>query len=200
MSKIKEPNYFSRMVVPDDHPLRPIRDTEKYLQLFAGATSERVVGEASPTYLADPEAPRLIRDVAPDCRILISLRDPVERAFSHYLMMRNNGKTNDSFLNEIRRGLELQSQLGVGLLRPEVGLYHDQVKRYQETFDAAQIKVILFEDFMSDSKGTLEQILGFLGIQHDLGGFDVPVYREFAEPRGSVTRYHLWQPFDRTYN
>ena len=189
MSKIKEPNYFSRIVVPDDHPLRPIRDTEKYLQLFAGVTNERVVGEASPTYLADPEAPRLIREVAPDCRILISLRDPVERAFSHYLMMRNNGKTKDSFLNEIRRGLQLQSQLGVGLLRPEVGLYHEQVKRYQETFAAAQIKLILFEEFMSDSKGTLEQILGFLGIRHDLAGFDVPVYREFAEARGSITRY-----------
>ena len=200
MSKIKEPNYFSRIVVPDDHPLRPIRDREKYLQLFAGVTNELVIGEASPTYLADPEAPRLIREVAPDCRILISLRDPVERAFSHYLMMRNNGKTNDSFLNEIRRGLELQSQLGVGLLRPEVGLYHRQVKRYQETFNAAQIKVILFEEFMSNSKGTLEQILGFLGIRHDLSGIRRAGLSGVRRSPRFHYPLHLWQPFDRTYN
>lgn len=189
MSRIKEPNYFSRVIVPDDHPVRPIRDKAKYLALFAGATSERVVGEASPTYLADPEAPRLIRQVAPDSRVLISLRDPVERAFSHYLMMRNNGMAKASFLDEIRRGLNLQSQRSLVLLRPDVGLYHEQVKRHLDTFGAAQVKVILFEEFMADAKGGLGQILEFLGIRHDLGSFNAPAYRRFAEVRGPVVRY-----------
>lgn len=189
MSKIKEPNYFSRVVVPDDHPVRPIRDTQKYLQLFAGVTSERIVGEASPTYLADPEAPRLIREVAPDSRVLISLRDPVERTFSHYLMMRNNGTATASFQDEINRGIQLQARRNLAVLRPEVGLYHEQVKRYLDTFNAAQVKVILFEEFMADVKGTLGQILQFLGISHDLENFAAPAYRQFAEVRGPVVRY-----------
>src|SRR5262245_19319223 len=134
MSKIKEPNFFSRIVVPPDHPVRPIRDTDAYLELFAGSEGHALVGEASPTYLADPEAPRLIRAASPDCRIVVSLRDPVERAFSHYLMMRNNGVTERSFLDEIRRGFELRDRLNIALLRPDVGLYHDQVARYREVF------------------------------------------------------------------
>jgi hypothetical protein len=134
MSRIKEPNYFSRTLIPDDHQVRPIRDSQKYLQLFDGVTSEAVVGEASPTYLADPDAPRLIHDVSPEARILISLRDPVERAFSHYLMMRNNGTARLSFLREIQRGLQHAANSHLVLLRPEIGLYHDQVARFVATF------------------------------------------------------------------
>ncbi len=188
MSKIKEPNYFSRIVVPDDHPVRPIRDRQKYLQLFAGATGQRIIGEASPTYLADPEAPQRIHEVSPGCRVLISLRDPVERAFSHYLMMRNNGKVRGSFHDEVRRGLRLQSRQDFGLLRPDVGLYHVQVKRFLDTFGAARVKVILFEEFMADVKGTLGQVLEFLEIQHDLESFIPTAYRQFGEARGPIAR------------
>ena len=81
MSPVKEPHYFSRRVIPDDHHYRPIRDKEKYLSLFKKVNNEKVVGEASPTYLRDPEAPRLIHQVSPNARILISLRDPIERPF-----------------------------------------------------------------------------------------------------------------------
>lgn len=189
MSRIKEPNYFARIVVPDDHPVRPIRDEQKYLQLFSAATTEAIIGEASPTYLADSEAPRLIREVSPGARILISLRDPVERAYSHYLMMRNNGFANESFLAEAQRGLRLQGQRNIIILRPDVGLYHEQVRRHLETFGTGQVKIIIFEEFMVDVSGTLRQIAEFLGIQQDFSNVKLPVYRQFAEARGPLARY-----------
>lgn len=188
MSRIKEPNYFSRVVVPADHPVRPIRDTQAYLQLFAGAEGKVLIGEASPTYLADPEAPRLIKEVSPHCRILISLRDPVERAFSHYLMMRNNGITELSFLEEIRRGFELRDRLNIALLRPDVGLYHDQVARYREAFGTAQVMVLIFEEFMADPAQALRRVLAFAGVQYDIGDFRPAAYRQYAEVRGSVVK------------
>ena len=171
MSKIKEPNYFSRVVVPDDHPLRPIRDTEKYLQLFAGATSERVVGEASPTYLADPEAPRLIRDVAPDCRVLISLRDPVERAFSHYLMMRNNGKAEGSFLDEVRRGLRASIAAGC---RPVASRCRSLSCAGQEI--SGNVRLRAGKSYpvrgvhVGQQRHVRADIWSFSGIRHDLSG------------------------------
>ena len=86
MSAIKEPNYFSINTVPDNHPvLKPIRDKMKYLSLFDDVTNEKIIGEASPDYLPDPDAPHLIHQVAPHAHIVIILRDPVERAFSDYL-------------------------------------------------------------------------------------------------------------------
>ncbi len=188
MSRIKEPNFFSRVVVPANHPVRPIRDTAAYLELFAGSEGFALVGEASPTYLADPEAPRLIKEVSPGSRVVASLRDPVERAYSHFLMMRNNGFTNRSFPDEIRRGFELRTQLDIVLLRPDVGLYHDQVARYLETFGPAQFMVLIFEEFMADPAASLRKILAFAGVEHEIGDFRPPAYRQYAEVRGTFVR------------
>jgi hypothetical protein len=174
--------------------VRPIRDTDAYLQLFTGSEGFSLVGEASPTYLADPDAPRLIKEVSPECRIVASLRDPVERAFSHYLMMRNNGVTDRGFMDEIRRGFELRKQLNIVLLRPDVGLYHDQVARYLETFGTRQFMVLIFEEFMADPAAALRRILAFAGIEHELGEFRPPVYRQYAEVRGSFVRRLFGNP------
>jgi hypothetical protein len=189
MSRIKEPNFFSRTVVPDDHPLRPIRDPRRYLQLFEGVTTEAVVGEASPTYLADPDAPRLIHDKSPEAHILISLRDPVERAFSHYLMMRNNGTAKLPFLGEIRRGLEQGENRHLVLLRPDVGLYHDQVARYFGMFGRGRVRVILFEELGADTRGTLQQILQFLGVNESIEVAGGEAHRQFGEARGPLVRF-----------
>ncbi len=189
MSRIKEPNYFSRVLVPDDHPVRPIRDEQAYLRLFSGVTTETVIGEASPTYLADPEAARLIRDVAPDARMLVSLRDPVERLYSHYLMMVNNGSAGPDFMKEIRRGLEYGHDRSRMLLRPEIGLYHGQLQRLLETSGENRVRVILFEEFAADPRGTLAAVLEFVGIDHSLEGFRSAVHRRYARARGPLARY-----------
>ena len=52
---------------------------------------KKLLEESSPTYLSDSDAPKLIHKVAPNARILISLRDPVERVYSYYLMDKNQG-------------------------------------------------------------------------------------------------------------
>lgn len=189
MSKLKEPNYFSRVVVPDDHPVRPIRDERQYLQLFADADGARIVGEASPTYLADPEAPRLIKAAIPRAKVLVSLRDPVERAFSHYLMMLNNGTARGTFLEEIQRGVALGDNRSLALLRADVGLYQQQVQRFRSEFGDAQLKVIVFEEFSADVAGTLRQVLDFLGVEHPLKDFTAPAYREYSVARGPLVRY-----------
>jgi hypothetical protein len=189
MSRIKEPNYFSRVVVPDDHPVRPIRDTDSYLRLFAAAGDAKVVGESSPTYLADPEAPALMDQFAPSCRVLVSLRDPVERAYSHYLMLRNNGMATGSFADELKRGLRQKEQRNIILLRPDVGLYFEQVRRHLDVFGNSRLHVVLFEEFMKDVPGSLSGITRFLGIEHDFSKFKAPAYRQFAEVRGPVVRY-----------
>src|SRR5262245_21444242 len=91
MSRIKEPNYFSRAVIGEQAPMvKPIRDERQYLRLFDGAGGAQVIGEATPFYLEDPAAPALISQAVPHAKVIVSLRDPVERLYSHYLMMRNN--------------------------------------------------------------------------------------------------------------
>ena len=189
MSKLKEPNYFSRVIVPDDHPVRPVRDEREYLQLFAEAGDAHIVGEASPTYLADPEAPRLIRNAVPHAKVLVSLRDPIERAYSHYLMMLNNGTARGTFLEEIKRGLALGGNRSLALLRADVGLYFRQVERFRSGFPDSQFKVLVFEEFSADVAGSLRHVLEFLGVEPPPIEFAAEAYREYSVVRGPFVRY-----------
>ena len=189
MSRIKEPNFFARIAIPDDHPIMPIRDEGRYLQLFAAAGDARYRGESSPSYLEDPEAPYLIDRAAPDAKVIVSLRDPVERLHSHYLMLLNNRPALGGFLEEAKRGLTLQHDRSLSLLWPETGRYHDSVRRYMDVFGADRFKVLIFEELSADAPGTLRQVLDFLGIEHPVNDDAPPKHRGHGQARGPLVRY-----------
>jgi hypothetical protein len=83
----------------------------------------------------------------------------------------------------------LQPNRSIVLLRPDVGLYFEQVRRHLDEFGAARVHVVLFEEFMGDIKGGLRGIAQFLGINHDFQDFKAPAYRPFAEARGPLVRH-----------
>lgn len=194
MSKIKEPHYFSRVVIPDDYPFPPCRDREKYLRLFAEANESRYVGEASPSYLADPGAAHLVHHVSPDAKIIACLRDPVDRIYSHYLMLLNGGFAKGSLMSEIERGIAYGREWNRILLRPEIGLYADSVKRYLTRFGAPQVHVLVFEELAADPATAVARILRFLGIDFDMTGFDTTGYRRFGVARGPLVKYLFGSP------
>lgn len=99
MSSKKEPWYFNSPEYVNVYPEKPIHNDKKYLSLFKGVLEEKAVGEASTTYLADPTTPERIHSVLPESRIIISIRDPVERAFSSYLMILERRLTKLSLRN-----------------------------------------------------------------------------------------------------
>jgi len=192
MSPVKEPNYFSVNTVPDNHPiLKPIRDKKKYLQLFEKVTNEKIVGEASPDYLADKDTPSLIHQIIPDARILISLRDPVERAFSDYLIHLRQGLMKLSFHEELQNELNQKIDLTQPNCRLEYGFYFQSVQRYLEVFDSTQIKIIIFEEFIKDTKAVIKDILQFLDVNSTLNDFDDEVHNPYQGPRGSVAQHLL---------
>jgi hypothetical protein len=190
MARIKEPNYFSRALVGDGHPMvKPIRRERDYLKLFSDAGDARIVGEATPFYLADPGAPALIRRKSPDASALATLRDPVERLYSHYLMMRNNLPSMGGFMEEIERGLLLQGNRDVAFLDPSIGLYSGQIERYRRDIGASRFKVIILEDWSRDAPRTLRAICDFLGLKPVLLGAPPPAQRRYSEARGPLVRY-----------
>ena len=190
MSRIKEPNYFSRVVIGESHPMvKPIRDLERYLRLFDGAGDAKVIGEATPFYLEDPEAPGLIHDTVPEARIILSLRDPVDRLFSHYLMMRNNRPVMGSFMEEIERGLAMQGDRDSAVLAPTTGLYSRQVARYLRVFGEGRVYVLILEEWARDVPRALTEVLRFLGVDYDCEALTGLPQRGYAEARGPVVRY-----------
>ena len=100
MSPVKETNYFAyglddagqlRFGDPDVHRF-PVKSLAAYEALFAGAGDAVAIGEASTMYLECPQAAARIHDLLPATRIICGLREPVDRAYSDYLMyLRNRG-------------------------------------------------------------------------------------------------------------
>jgi len=161
MSPRKEPNYLSS-IDPTFLSPPPIRDEKKYGTLFDGVTNEKRIGEASPIYLRDPASPNLIKNLVPDPKIVIILRDPVERAYSQYLLRISNGMTY-SFAEAIKLALDSKDNDFNGRII-NGGMYYEQVKRYLDTFGDDSVKVVIFEEFIKDSQKIVQQIIDFLGV------------------------------------
>jgi hypothetical protein len=172
MSPVKEPHYFSRIKPSAERRafFPHVADEASYLALFAGVAGEELVGEASTSYLWERETAQRIRDRVPDARILIMLRDPVERAYSQYW-------------NDVREGLEKRQFLdaliderrsgpgawGVSSLYIDCGLYAEQVERYLDAF-GSRVHASLFEEFTADEASTTAETLSFLGVEPLEGG------------------------------
>jgi hypothetical protein len=129
------------------------RGTDWYRQQFAGADG-RAVGEFSHSYLSSPEAPARIASYSPTMRLLVCLREPVDRAFSDYLdLAKNNGFTG-SFDEAIERYPRLLDR----------GRYATHLSRYLEHFPATQLHVGLFDDLRSDPQEYADEVYDFLGL------------------------------------
>jgi Sulfotransferase family len=163
----KEPTYFVTAPVPSHYVpgIYYAGDKEGYLRLYEGAGGYKAVGDASPGYLWDVNAPHRIHDVCPGARIVIMLRDPVERAHSHYLRQAWWGIEPLSFLEAIKRDHSGDpNNWWNRFMYVEIGLYHEQVKRYIETFGRAQVAIYLLDELEKDSWGVMSAICRHIGV------------------------------------
>lgn len=185
MSPVKETRYFSTRNV-----LREITDKNEYLDLFRKAADHDAIGEATPSYLWDPDTPGLIHQVVPAARIIMILRDPIERAYSHYLMdLRYTGRTK-SFYDELIEGYNSQEKVkivGESNLYVDLGMYYEQVKRYFDVFGRERVKVVIFEEFVKDPVGTVNEILAFLEVNHRVSQIDSNQYNPYSLSRSRIS-------------
>lgn len=213
MSAIKEPHYFAAEIRPDnldaevgqevasdapglraflDGSMTPKRfggtvtEWSDYLRLFANSRGETALGEASVCYLWSPSAPSAIAARIPGAKIIVMLRDPVERAFAQYLHGATHGAIRWSFREHIERGLRHTSG-PLCLYRPflEFGMYAGQIRRYLEAF-GANLWIGFYEDFRDRPREVLREVCRFLGVSDafvpDMG----QRYPENEPPRAAV--------------
>ena len=167
MSPMKEPHFFSRIqpAARWEAFFPHVSDEDEYLALFGGVANEPVVGEASTSYLWDREAAGRIARAVPRAKILIVLRDPVDRAYSHYRNDVREGMERRTFIE----ALEAEQRDGAGgwgasSLYLDCGRYAGQVERYLGRFEG-RVKVLFFDDLVGDEAGTIAGVHGFLGVQ-----------------------------------
>jgi hypothetical protein len=173
MSKVKEPHYFAT----DLGRYPAIKTLDDYLALFAESAAEHVrVGEASVYYLRSSVAIPNIHQFNPEARIIAMFRNPVEMVYSlHSQLLYVAEETVVDFeaawrLQERRsRGMDVpRTCREPSLLQyAEVGRFGTQTERLLATFPAAQVKLILYDDFVASPQEVYDQVIAFLGIPHD---------------------------------
>ncbi len=147
------------------------RGLDWYREQFRGAEDALAVGEVSHTYLASAEACERIAAANPKMKLVVSLREPVERAFSDYLDGVKNGQIEGSFED----ALEAHPELLDG------SRYARQLAVYLERFEREQLHVGVFDDLGRDPDGFAAALFAFLGVApHPLA----PAQRKAMMPAG----------------
>lgn len=137
-----------------------INTQEDYEREFESVKNEKVIGETSPAYLAVPTAPEKIHGLIPHAKLIAILRDPAERAYSHYLMRRRQKREFRSSFEQCLNEDDIDPERSY----KSRGFYGEQLERYRKFFRKDQILVLLYEDFVENPEKMLQKIFTFLEV------------------------------------
>jgi hypothetical protein len=208
MSPIKEPHHFSKDIIKENfsdeykHYLKTrnvnleeylktdfsrkiwewyTEDFNQYLQLFKKVNNEIAIGEISHGYLFSSVAAKEIKAQYPDAKIVMILRNPIERAYSHYLANVRDGRTTLNFKEELIADSKKERKgWCISHCYTEMGLYYDQVKRFTEEFEKDQIRIYLNDDLKKNAEALAKDLFTFLGVNTKV---DIDYHKKQNEAR-----------------
>ncbi|MCB1615457.1 MAG: sulfotransferase [Pseudomonadales bacterium] len=173
-SEVKEPCFlcYAGGTMPSDKVGPDVTDNPHiYRKLFEGGKNRHLRGEATAIYLYLHE--RTISNIkaflpsAEKTKIIMVLRNPVDRAFSQYMMNIRDLRETLSFEEAIEaEAARKQNNLNSDFFYLDRGFYYAQVKDYLENF--SDVKVYLFEDLLGDPRAVVDDMLDFLGARKDV--------------------------------
>ena len=175
VTKIKETEYFSS---------KNMMSEKSYFDLFK-IENEKIAGECSTIYLRDPISSKLIKENFPNAKIIIILRDPTERALSHYLSYYIKNEKFD-IANEINVNIKKFEKNDFKNVLT-FGTYSEQIQRFIDLFGKNNVKIIYFENYIQDFHKTILDVFKFLDVSTDI---TIEKYKEndFFEPRRRVIK------------
>lgn len=159
-------------------------NAEEYISLFDGGFGFKARGEVSNSYLYSKVAAENIAKFNSKMRLFAVLRNPIERAYSQYLANVRDGRTILSFMDELEKDkLMINKGWYESQLYLELGLYADQIKRFQNYFNQESLLVILHEELTNDPKEVLRRVCGHIGVASDFN-FDLSLrHNEGRQPK-----------------
>jgi len=177
--------YMPRKEMAFWHKAYPARSPEAYFEEFDAAPSGATAcGEFTPTYFCFPHVPELVARFLPDCRFLVLLRDPVDRAYSNYHMpspvwVRNRERAvcdpRYSFTAIIDRALT--GEIRGGLI--DQGHYAEHLERWFMHFDPSRFLILSFDALRHRPHETVARAEAFLGVEPSPPG-EYPRVRGYA--------------------
>lgn len=142
----------------------------RYIAHFAHRTDNQLCGDITPTYFDLEIVPARIRRINAECKIIINLRNPVERALSLYRHHLSKGRVNGAFGEAI---LQMPRIL-------DTGNYAEHIPRWLDTFGIDQVTFVLFNDIKIKPEAVLKHICHFLDV------------KEIAMPTGGDEKFNTF--------
>lgn len=142
-----------------------VKDWNEYVLLFKNVMNEKAIGEVTNSYLFSEVAAKNIKEKFPGAKIIMMLRNPVDRAFSHYLMDLRIGYETEDFMSALKKDIARDPKgWGISNMYLEIGQYSNQVKRFMQIFPKEQLRIYLFDDFIKNPEATMKDMFRFLGV------------------------------------
>lgn len=137
----------------------------------------KVSGEATPIYMYLESTPKHIYENFPDVKLIFILRNPVDRAYSHYWHVIKMGHEYLSFEKAIEKEEERLNTGDVNSKRyfsyKDRGKYVKQLRRFEEYFPKDQILILLQDDLKKHPNEVLKQVYSFLGVDENFSNYDL---------------------------
>jgi len=187
--QVKEPHYFSCPEVKETYYKTEIIDNDSdYLNLYKTENEYKAIGDFSSSYLFNKSSAKRIKEFNPEAKIIIVLRNPAERALSHYLMDFNLGYVDVSLIEIINNRKQYQKFYEQYI---ELGLYHEQIAIYQQYFNSSNIKVILSDLLYSDTEETVKSLFDFINTSSSINLDLSQKYNQYNEPRFKILKQFI---------
>ena len=165
----KEPHFLINNEIGKDRISVGICSENEYLDLFLEGIGEKYRGESSVMYLMFPEIviPKINQQFGEECKIIIMLRNPIERAYSGFQHVRryNIKEVCSDFKSAWNISEERyfsKSDMTPASRYKELGLYYKQVKSYSD--EVKNVHIIIYEDYKNNFKNEMIKVFDFLGI------------------------------------
>ena len=188
---IKETHFFS-------HDDRYKLGLDWYFKQFPKMNGDAVIGEIDPEYMFFEDVPQRIRELMKAPRIVFVLRNPLDRAYSHYLMSVRRGYEDlpyaDALLAEQERLAQNENEFSLNhqsyIAR---GRYCTQIRRFRDVFPDSEFLFVKFEDLIGRDSGllTYEKICHFIGVRSS----PLLADRSKKSNQASVPRYAFLRDF-----
>ncbi len=155
-TKVKETYFFNRKYE---------KGIDWYFSHFSEIRGDKLVGEVNPAYFMSPEASNRIYQINPQCKIVVTLREPIDRFISHYLHALR-GNVNIPQKTSLREALQTKKYL------LNSSKYYQPLSRWISIFGKDNVKILFYELLKDDPQKFVDELCCQLGIK----SIEIPEY------------------------
>lgn len=161
-----------------------IEDRREYDFLFSDIKNETIIGESSPTYLWSEGAALKIFSYNPNAKIIVILRNPIERAYSHYISDFSFGLNKcKTFDESVKEGVNaIGDKSNRNFLYLDFGFYYKQISRYRTLFSDEQILIIPFDELKANPLNVMSKAFTFLKVKNISKSLSLKVHNPTVVP------------------